>query len=581
MPYQEETIKTILDRLNTQYFLPSIQRDFVWKPEQIILLFDSIMRGYPISSFLFWELTQENKDKWEVYKFCEEANTNSTRHIRLTSALGIQSLTLILDGQQRLTSIAIGLKGLYRIRKKGQWWADPKYYLGYHLYLDMFADPVLGDGENEFTGKPYYSFAWHEKVPQNDNNHWWFRVGRILDCHNDNEYYMMREAEEMTFPEGVTKVQENIFERNFWRLYEAIYKDAAISYYVERDQDYDRVLDIFVRANEAGTELNKAQIITSMFESKWEGGAKEKINRLIDQVNNYLPRRNNITLEFIMRTCLVLADMPVRYRINNFTNHNISRIEELWPDIQDAILRTLTLVNKFGIDRTNLTSLNALIPLVLYVFRNPGKSFLGTTLFDVQNAVRMRHWLVLALLNRIFGRGAEQVLSSLRNVINKFPAGENFPAPELNGDLERMRFRMRWDEISLQEYLNSGYPVDFFKISLLYDDHFWDGQSMQQDHIFPKSLFEPKNQLFSSLTPEKQANYLQLFNRIGNLELLNEQENNEKKAKPFDKWLATRDISFRRRHLIPEDDESLQYERFDDFIAAREKLISARLNSII
>ena len=249
--------------------------------------------------------------------------------------------------------------------------------------------------------------------------------------------------------------------------------------------------------------------------------------------------------------------------------------------IQDAVLRTLTLVNKFGIDQSNLTSLNALIPLVLYLFKNPGKSFLGTTSFDVQNAVRIRHWLVLALLNRIFGRGAEQVLSSLRNVINKYPAGENFPSAELNSDLERMRFRMRWDDISLREYLNSRYPVDFFKISLLYDDHFWDGQSMQQDHIFPQSLFEPTNQLFTSLTPEKQANYLQLFNRIGNLELLNEQENNEKRAKPFDKWLTTRDKSFRQRHLIPEDDELLQYERFDDFIAAREKLISARLNSII
>jgi len=53
MPYQEETIKTILDRLNTQYFLPAIQRHFVWKPEDVVKLFDSIMRGYPISSFLF------------------------------------------------------------------------------------------------------------------------------------------------------------------------------------------------------------------------------------------------------------------------------------------------------------------------------------------------------------------------------------------------------------------------------------------------------------------------------------------------------------------------------------------------
>ena len=71
MAYQSDTIATVINRLNTQYFLPAIQREFVWQPEQIIQLFDSIMRGYPISSFLFWELKPENRDKWEIYKFIE------------------------------------------------------------------------------------------------------------------------------------------------------------------------------------------------------------------------------------------------------------------------------------------------------------------------------------------------------------------------------------------------------------------------------------------------------------------------------------------------------------------------------
>ncbi len=52
MGYQSDTISTIINRLNVRYFLPAIQREFVWDPEQIIELFDSIMRGYPISSFL-------------------------------------------------------------------------------------------------------------------------------------------------------------------------------------------------------------------------------------------------------------------------------------------------------------------------------------------------------------------------------------------------------------------------------------------------------------------------------------------------------------------------------------------------
>jgi uncharacterized protein DUF262 len=48
MPYQSDAVSTIIGKLNTQYYLPAIQREFVWQPEQIIQLFDSLLRGYPI-----------------------------------------------------------------------------------------------------------------------------------------------------------------------------------------------------------------------------------------------------------------------------------------------------------------------------------------------------------------------------------------------------------------------------------------------------------------------------------------------------------------------------------------------------
>ena len=67
MSYRSQTIAATIGRLNVQYFLPAIQREFVWQTKQIIQLFDSIMRGYPISSFLFWELQAKNYEKWEAY----------------------------------------------------------------------------------------------------------------------------------------------------------------------------------------------------------------------------------------------------------------------------------------------------------------------------------------------------------------------------------------------------------------------------------------------------------------------------------------------------------------------------------
>lgn len=124
MSYRSETIATAIGRMNRQYFLPAIQREFVWKPEQIAQLFDSIMRGYPISSFLFWELNPENRDKWQVYKFLEKASHGGT-HNQLAHTDGLPNLALVLDGQQRLTSLLIGLRGTYVAKKKYKRWDNP------------------------------------------------------------------------------------------------------------------------------------------------------------------------------------------------------------------------------------------------------------------------------------------------------------------------------------------------------------------------------------------------------------------------------------------------------------------------
>lgn len=128
MSYQPETIATIVNRLNRQYFLPAIQREFVWEPDQITALFDSLMRGYPIGSLLFWELRPENHDRWQVYRFMEDYRQDDS-HNQLANTNGVQQLTLVLDGQQRLTSLLIGLEGTYTIKRKYLRWDNPNAWV--------------------------------------------------------------------------------------------------------------------------------------------------------------------------------------------------------------------------------------------------------------------------------------------------------------------------------------------------------------------------------------------------------------------------------------------------------------------
>lgn len=580
MPYQEETIRTILTRLNTQYFLPAIQRQYVWKPEQVVLLFDSIMRGYPISSFLFWELTKENRDKWEVYEFSKVAFSTGTGHKKLTSTDGIQNLTLVIDGQQRLTSLLIGLQGSYKIRPKGAWANYPDRFPEHRLYLDLLKDPTPLDDDHEFTGKPYYGFHLQQTTPVNTSTQYWFRVGRILDCEDENAFYALKGQEAENLPRSLTREAQILFDRNLTRLRDAIWKDAAVSYYIERDQDHDRVLDIFIRANVLGTPLNKSQILMSMLTSRWKRNAKAEIEQFVTHINWRLDRKNNLNQDMVMRACLVLCGLPVRYRVSNFTNQAVTEIEANWDAIKNALERTFRLVNSFRIDRDNLTSLNALIPLALFMFHHPGVTFLGSSSYEVQNAGLMHLWLVMALLNGVFGRSSEQMLTNTRRIINDHKKASDFPYAALNAELQRLNFSIYLDDASVQRFLETRYPGAFLQLSLLYEHQLWGTTSHQQDHIFPKALFSNNSPEFQKLEPDRQKKFSGLVDRIGNLELLAANENNEKRAQPFKDWIQSRDLGFFAQHFIPTDSALWEFNNFDAFVEARESLLKKRLQSL-
>ena len=116
MAYQTPlTIASVIADIEARkYLLPSIQREFVWSQKQIETLFDSLMRDYPINSFLFWEVPAENVQDFRFYEFLRNYHQRDNRHNPIANTSGSHGVTAVLDGQQRLTSLYIGLKGSYR-----------------------------------------------------------------------------------------------------------------------------------------------------------------------------------------------------------------------------------------------------------------------------------------------------------------------------------------------------------------------------------------------------------------------------------------------------------------------------------
>ena len=67
------TIETLLNKVEQhEYTLPAIQREFVWRPDQICQLFDSLLQGYPFGTFLFWKIKTENLRQYQFYDFMRD-----------------------------------------------------------------------------------------------------------------------------------------------------------------------------------------------------------------------------------------------------------------------------------------------------------------------------------------------------------------------------------------------------------------------------------------------------------------------------------------------------------------------------
>ncbi len=84
-------------------------------------------------------------------------------------------MCIVLDGQQRLTSLYIGLKGTRTLKKKGARRDNPNAYEEKRLYLNLKHQPNMDNPEDN------YQFEFHAKVPTNDKKHFWFKVGNILE----------------------------------------------------------------------------------------------------------------------------------------------------------------------------------------------------------------------------------------------------------------------------------------------------------------------------------------------------------------------------------------------------------------
>lgn len=574
MSYQSETIAEVLPRINNTLFLPAMQREFVWSESDICALFDSLMRQYPISSFLYWQVPIESRDDVEAYEFLHSV-IESRNRATLTSVHGKRDLTFVLDGQQRLTALLVGLKGTYLGRRsksgKGARTNTPKT-----LFLDLLHDGRIPDANDE----TFYHFEFYEGTPiLIKQNSYWFEVGRILNVENDSDLQVLidRQIKAIRDVRRLTTSEADIVTHNLTYLYKGIWTYDAISHHTETDTNHERILEIFVRANSGGKKLSKSDLLLSTLTLHWgTENAREVINKFVEELNNQLTRKNRLDKDFVMKSCLVLLDLPVAYRVSSFTKGTCATIRSWWDEVQQAIKRTVDAANAFGIDETNLTSVNALIPVAYYLHQQPKLTLRGESVSEVLNAKRVRIWLISALLNHVLGGSSDSMLHKLREVIhNNCRLNVDFPIAALNKAVKEAGRIEASSANALEKVLSTIYvktnkSTCILALSLLYDDRNWGTIDHDIDHLFPQVAFK-KN------VPDQVK---ELRDNFANLALVIGDENSSKNDRPLNEWLDTRSPEYLKRHFIPPDRTLWHFERCEEFFIERRKLLKARLEYV-
>lgn len=556
--FLDKSIKDVVDGLNDRYFLPDIQREYVWlkkaDEKKIEQLFDSILRGYPISSFLFWKLQKEDiaksdeqdsdKLNFQLYQFItnydERKPHNEKIHIKQIKR---DDLYIVLDGQQRLTSLYIGLKGTRTLKKKKARYDNPNAYEEKRLYLNLKHQTNMDNPEDN------YRFEFHAQKPENDEEHFWFKVGDILELESGVLNY----------------VNEHRLEKNeldlLEKLKDAFHNKQLISFFEEKEKNLNKVLNIFIRVNSGGVKLSYSDLLMSILTASFSSDIREKINELVDALKEKgFP---NVGQDQVLKTCLLLIGKDTTFELKNFNKKNIKEIEENWEKITESIYNAAKLLKNFGY-AGYLGSAYILSTLAYFYFLN---SKMNEN--DKEQALK---FVRNAQITSYFSNSIDTKLNNIANSMKDVKTFESFnhnlakhqtsPLKITNDAIEEMMCSSSHDRV---------FPI----LQILYPNLNYKTTTFHIDHIYPKSKFNKENKKL-----------YECRDHLYNLQLLEGQENSAKKDKDPEVWLKEEYKNeqaieeYKKRNYI-DPTLKLEWENIKEFREKREEAIIKTLKEVL
>lgn len=200
-----------------------------------------------------------------------------------------------------------------------------------------------------------YQFEFHAKTPKNDEEHWWFKVGDILELKSVVNY-----TREHNLDNGESELLET--------LNKAFHDKQLISFFEETEKNLNKVLNIFIRVNSGGVKLSYSDLLMSILTASFSSDIREKMNELVDTLKD--KGFSNMGQDQVLKTCLLLIGKDTTFELKNFNKKNIKEIEDNWEKITESIYNAVKLLETFGY-AGYLGSAYILSSLAYFYFLNP------------------------------------------------------------------------------------------------------------------------------------------------------------------------------------------------------------------
>ncbi|RKV42205.1 nuclease, EndA/NucM family protein [Helicobacter pylori] len=437
-----------------------------------------------------------------------------------------------------------GLKAT--LKKKNAKINNPNAYEEKRLYLNLKHQPNMDNPEDN------YQFEFHAKKPENDKEHWWFKVGDILELKSVVNY-----TREHKLGDEESELLET--------LNKAFHDKQLISFFEEKEKNLNKVLNIFIRVNSGGVKLSYSDLLMSILTASFSSDIREKMHELVDALKDKgFP---NVGQDQVLKTCLLLIGKDTTFELKNFNKKNIKEIEDNWEKITESIYNAAKLLETFGYTGY-LSSAYILSSLAYFYFLN--------SKMDENDEEQALKFVRNAQITSYFTPSTDTKLNNIANSMKDVKTFESF-----NHNLAKHQTcPLKITNDAIEEMMcSSSHALVFPILQILYLHLNCKTTTFHIDHIYPKSKFKKENE-------KLDKDFYGCENHLYNLQFLEGQENSAKKDKDPEVWLKEeykdeRAIEeYKKRNYI-DPNLKLEWENIKEFREKREEAIITKLKEVL